>query len=126
MSDSPSSAGAVTTPVTVAMPGIPVSFTMTADGSAGEFSIDLSSKNEKRKSRPPRPPPPGRRLSRPISDAQSDSEAVDGIRNRALSVLNMDGGPPDSITCVRFACTFTKKNGELTVYFRMKMAHVFT
>lgn len=103
-------------PSTPVITGMPISFTMSADGSGGEFHIDLSSKPERRKSRPPRPPPPGRRLSgRPVSEIQNENEAVDGIRPRTTSVPNMDSGPPDSISCVRFACTFTKKNGELPV-----------
>ena len=83
---------------------------MNADGSGGEFHIDgSSSKSEKRKSRPARPPPPQRRLSRPVSEIEG--EGVDGIRPRTTSTANTDSGPPDSISCVRFACTFTKKNG---------------
>ena len=107
VSESPSSAS---TPVTA---GMPISFTMNADGTGGEFHIDVSSsKSEKRKSRPSRPPPPARRLSsRPVSEIEG--EAVDGIRPRTTSIVNMDSGPPDSISCVRFACTFTKKNGKL-------------
>ena len=104
VSESPSS---VSTPVTA---GVPISFTMNADGSGGEFHIDgSSSKSEKRKSRPARPPPPQRRLSRPVSEIEG--EGVDGIRPRTTSTANTDSGPPDSISCVRFACTFTKKNG---------------
>ena len=94
---------------------MPISFTLPVDetgvGSHGNVS---SSKSDRGKSRPPRPPPPQRRLSgRPVSEIQSDNEAVDGIRPRTISVANMDSGPPDNISCVRFACTFTKKNGKL-------------
>lgn len=120
VSESPSS---VSTPVTA---GMPISFTMSADGTGGEFHIDISSsKSEKRKSRPPRPPPPGRRLSaRPASEIQIESEAVDGIRPRTTSVPNMDSGPPDSISCVRFACTFTKKNGKLSALLRGRGTYI--
>ena len=113
VTESPSSsAGAVTTPVAA---GTPITFTMNTDGSGGEFHIDLSSKLEKRKSRPPRPPPPVRRLSKPAGEGQGEMEAVDGFRQRSISVPNMDGGPPDSISCVRFACTFTRKNGRFKI-----------
>lgn len=111
VTESPSSsANAVTTPVST---GTPITFTMNTDGSGGEFHIDVSSKSERRKSRPPRPPPPVRRLSKPGSDGQGESDAIDGIRQRTSSSVNMDGGPPDSISCVRFACTFTRKNDNL-------------
>ena len=108
VSDSPQSASI---PVTV---GMPISFNMSADGAGGEFHIDLSSsKSEKGKTRPPRPPPPSRRHSnRPASEIQIEGDAEDGLRLRTTSVANMDSGPPDSISCVRFACTFTKKNGK--------------
>lgn len=108
MSDSPQSASI---PVTV---GMPISFNMSADGGGGEFHIDLSSsKSEKGKTRPPRPPPPSRRHSnRPASEIQIEGDAEDGLRLRTTSLANTDSGPPDSISCVRFACTFTKKNGK--------------
>ena len=110
VTESPSSsANSVTTPVTT---GTPITFTMNTDGSGGEFHVDLSSKSERRKSRPPRPPPLARRLSKAGGDGQGESDAVDGIRQRSSSVANMDSGPPDSISCVRFACTFTRKNGK--------------
>ena len=110
VTESPSSsANSVTTPVTT---GTPITFTMNTDGSGGEFHVDLSSKSERRKSRPPRPPPLARRLSKASGDGQGESDAVDGIRQRSSSVANMDSGPPDSISCVRFACTFTRKNGK--------------
>ena len=110
MAESPSSsANSVTTPVTT---GTPITFTMNTDGSGGEFHVDLSSKSERRKSRPPRPPPLARRLSKAGGDGQGENDAVDGIRQRSSSVANMDSGPPDSISCVRFACTFTRKNGK--------------
>ena len=114
MSESPSSAS---TPVTA---GMPISFTMNADGTGGEFHVDASSsKSEKRKSRPPRPPPPGRRHSaKHANEIQIEGDTVDGLRPRAISIPNMDSGPPDSISCVRFACTFTKKNGKLPVLLR--------
>ena len=99
------------TVMTPVVTGTPVTFSINADGTGGEFHIDLSSKSEKRKSRPPRPPPPVRRLSNKYSEPQDGNEVVDGTRQRTTSGLNLDGGPPDSISCAQFACTFTKKNG---------------
>lgn len=111
VSDSPSSAApTATTPVTT---GTPLTFSINTDGSGGEFHIEFSSKSERRKSRPPRPPPPVRRLSsKPAGEQQNGNEAVDGIRQRTTSIPYMDSSPPDSISYVRFACTFTKKNGK--------------
>ena len=110
MSDSPS-ATAVPSAGTAVVTGTPLTFTINADGSGGEFQVDTGSKPERRKSRPIRPPPPVRRLSAKLGD-QNGSEAVDGwLRSRTSSAPVLDPGPPDSISCVRFACTFTKKNG---------------
>ena len=97
--------------MTPVVTGTPVTFNINADGTGGEFHFDLSSKAEKRKSRPPRPPPPVRRLSNKNSDQPDGNEVVDGMRQRTTSGLNQDSGPPDSISCAHFACTFTKKNG---------------
>ena len=103
-----------TTPVTS---GMPVTFSINADGSGGEFHVDVSSKLEKRKSRPARPPPPLRRPSHK-GEQTNGNEAVDGLRQRMASGANLDSGPPDSISCTQFACTFTKKNGMVfTCYF---------
>ena len=98
----------VTTPV---LAGTPLTFTIMADGSGGEFQFDVGSKTEKRKSRPPRPPV-GRRLSSKLNEVHNGNDVADGFRPRTASMSAVDGGPPDSINCVRFACTFTKKNGE--------------
>ena len=110
MSDSPS-ATATPSGGTAFVTGTPLTFTINADGTGGEFQVDAGSKPERRKSRPIRPPPPVRRLSAKLGD-QNGSEAVDGwLRSRTSSAPVLDPGPPDSISCVRFACTFTKKNG---------------
>ena len=115
VSESPSTAAppAASTPVTT---GTALTFTINADGTGGEFHFDAGSKSERRKSRPPRPPPPVRRLSsKPASEQQNGNEAVDGSgvsRPRTTSGVYLDGGPPDSISCMQFAVTFTKKNGQ--------------
>lgn len=112
VSDSPS-ATAAPSAGTAVVTGTPLTFTINADGTGGEFQVDAGSKPERRKSRPIRPPPPVRRLSAKLGD-QNGSEAVDGwLRSRTSSAPVLDPGPPDSISCVRFACTFTKKNDNL-------------
>ena len=102
---------AVQTPTTPVVAGTPLTFSINPDGSGGEFHVDLNSKIERRKSRPPRPPPPARRLSAK-SDQSNGSDGADGMRQRTASGLNLDFRPPDNIRCLQFACTFTKKNGN--------------
>ncbi|XP_068755727.1 syntaxin-binding protein 5-like isoform X2 [Montipora capricornis] len=103
---------AVQTPTTPVVAGTPLTFSINPDGSGGEFHVDLNSKIERRKSRPPRPPPPARRLSAK-SDQSNGSDGADGLRQSKASGLSLDFRPPDNISCLQFACTFTKKNDNL-------------
>ncbi|KAL9968678.1 hypothetical protein ACROYT_G020796 [Oculina patagonica] len=78
VSESPSSsANSATMPVTT---GMPISFTMNADGSGGNSTLILTQNLREGKAAP---------------------------------LDHLPRGPPDSISCVRFACTFTKKNDNL-------------
>ena len=96
------------TPTTPIQTGTPLTFSMNSDGTGGEFHVDINSKSERRKSRPVRPPPPVRRLS----NKSDGSDGTDGARQRTASGVNLELRPPDSINCLQFACTFTKKNGN--------------
>ena len=96
------------TPTTPIQTGTPLTFSVNSDGTGGEFHVDINSKSERRKSRPVRPPPPVRRLS----NKSDGSDGTDGARQRTASGVNLELRPPDSINCLQFACTFTKKNGN--------------
>ncbi|XP_015759127.1 PREDICTED: syntaxin-binding protein 5-like [Acropora digitifera] len=96
------------TPTTPIQTGTPLTFSVNSDGTGGEFHVDINSKSERRKSRPVRPPPPVRRLS----NKSDGSDVTDGARQRTASGVNLELRPPDSINCLQFACTFTKKNGN--------------
>ena len=87
---------------------------MSQDGAPIEFTIpeERTKGTEKKKPRPPRPPPPSKRNSKSAMEYQNGNDTVDGSRHRTLSSCD-SGGPPDSIQCMCFAYTFTKKNGKL-------------
>lgn len=97
------------TPTTPIQTGTPLTFSVNSDGTGGEIHVDINSKSERRKSRPVRPPPPVRRLS----NKSDGSDGTDGARQRTASGVNLELRPPDSINCLQFACTFTKKNDNL-------------
>lgn len=107
------------TPITPATPGTPISFTLNLEAGGGlDFSEATVSKLEKKRNKPTRPAPPMVRSKSQVKagDSSNGGDLSDGgaiLRQRTSSYPSSgDGGPPDTVQCTQFACTYTKKNGE--------------
>ncbi|KAK3741611.1 hypothetical protein QZH41_006977 [Actinostola sp. cb2023] len=103
------------TPATPITPGTPLSFTLSMDPSGGlDFSETTIQKLEKRRSKPARPPPPIRTKSK-VDEASNGNDVTEGAMHtkvhRTVSYPSTASvGPPDTVQCTKFACSYTKKN----------------